>query len=186
MRSADRGLQGGQAGRVARLPRPLSALRARAASQPPLLVLFLLGSQEPPSKTDFDRDIRPIFQASCVKCHGAEGKPKGQFRLDLRAAAFRGGTSGKAIVPGKPAESPLYKLLLDGDEDVRMPQKALWSHQDQRLSPIAHLLPPQNMEILCRGRGIYHLDIVLRGHRQKTLQARARMLGALTFITVRQ
>ena len=87
-----------------------------------ILVLFLVPQQSTP--VDFDRDIRPIFKASCLKCHGAEGKPKGQFRLDLRAAAFRGGVGGKAIVPGKPDESPLYKLLVDPDDDARMPQKA--------------------------------------------------------------
>jgi len=88
------------------------------------LLLVLLASPLQSTPVDFDRDIRPIFKASCFKCHGAEGKPKGQFRLDLRAAAFRGGVGGKAIVPGRSAESPLYKLLVDPDEDARMPQKA--------------------------------------------------------------
>ncbi|HEV3026744.1 MAG TPA: PSD1 and planctomycete cytochrome C domain-containing protein, partial [Planctomycetota bacterium] len=55
---------------------------------------------------------------------GSEGKPKGQLRLDLKAMAFRGGAGGKAILPGRSAESPLYKLLVDADDDVRMPQKA--------------------------------------------------------------
>ena len=91
-----------------------------------LLLVLLLSSppQEATQSVDFDRDIRPIFKASCLKCHGAEGKPKGQLRLDLKATAFRGGAGGKAIVPGKSAESPLYKLLVDADEDARMPQKA--------------------------------------------------------------
>jgi mono/diheme cytochrome c family protein len=87
----------------------------------PLLVLLL--AQQTPPPVDFERDIRPIFKASCLKCHGAE-KPKGQFRLDLRAAAFRGGAGGKAILPGKGRESLLYKLLVDDDEEARMPQKA--------------------------------------------------------------
>jgi cytochrome c553 len=98
-----------------------------------LLVLILAAPQQPPPSSakategkpvDFDRDIRPIFKASCLKCHGAEGKPKGQLRLDVKAAAFRGGASGKSIVPGKSAESRLYKLLVDPDDDARMPQKA--------------------------------------------------------------
>jgi hypothetical protein len=89
-----------------------------------LLVLFLLGSQEPPSKVDFDRDVRPILQASCLKCHGAEGKPKGQFRLDLKALAFKGGVTGKSILPGNSKGSRLYTLLVDPDDDARMPQKA--------------------------------------------------------------
>jgi hypothetical protein len=89
-----------------------------------LLVLFLLGSQEPPSKVDFDRDIRPIFQATCQKCHGGEGKPKGQFRLDLRALALKGGVTGKSILPGSATGSRLYTLLLAPEDDARMPQKA--------------------------------------------------------------
>ncbi len=72
----------------------------------------------------FDRDIRPLLRTACLKCHGPEGKPKGQLRLDLRAAAFRGGVSGKAIFPGQSKQSPLYTLLLDPDDDARMPQKA--------------------------------------------------------------
>jgi hypothetical protein len=89
-----------------------------------LALVLLLAAPPQESPVDFDRDVRPIFATSCLKCHGAEGKPKGQLRLDLRSAAFRGGAGGKAIVPGKSAESPLYKLLIDPDEDARMPQKA--------------------------------------------------------------
>jgi mono/diheme cytochrome c family protein len=86
-----------------------------------LVLLLLIPAQ---TTVDFGRDIRPIFKASCIKCHGAEGKPKGQFRLDLRAAAMRGGAAGQAILPGKGAESLLYKLLIESDEDARMPQRA--------------------------------------------------------------
>ncbi|HLY12533.1 MAG TPA: PSD1 and planctomycete cytochrome C domain-containing protein [Planctomycetota bacterium] len=95
------------------------------------LFVLLLAAPLQQAPVEFERDIRPIFRASCLKCHGAEGKPKGQLRLDLRAAAFRGGAGGKVIVPGKSTESPLYKLLVDPDDDARMPQKA------PRLSPEA-------------------------------------------------
>lgn len=92
-----------------------------------LVLALLLGpaaAGQDDARVDFDRDVRPILKASCLKCHGPEGKPKGQLRLDLRAAAFRGGASGKVIVPGKAAESLFYKLLRDPDDEVRMPQKA--------------------------------------------------------------
>jgi hypothetical protein len=72
---------------------------------------------------DFVRDVRPIFREHCVSCHSA-AKKKGNFRLDSRAAAMKGGMAGKAILPGKGAESPLVKLLVDPDPDARMPQKA--------------------------------------------------------------
>jgi hypothetical protein len=88
-----------------------------------LLALLALGAQDPPPNVDFVRDIQPLLKASCLKCHGPE-KPKGQFRLDARSLAFKGGVGGKAILPGRGADSPFVKLLLDPDEDVRMPQKA--------------------------------------------------------------
>jgi len=72
---------------------------------------------------DFARDVRPILREHCVSCHSAS-KKKGQLRLDARSAAVKGGLSGKAILPGKGRESLLYKLLVDADEDARMPQKA--------------------------------------------------------------
>jgi mono/diheme cytochrome c family protein len=87
-------------------------------------ILMLGGSVESQeSAVDFVRDVRPIFREHCVSCHSA-AKKKGSFRLDARSAAMKGGMAGKAILPGKGAESPLVKLLLDSDPDARMPQKA--------------------------------------------------------------
>jgi hypothetical protein len=57
---------------------------------------------------DFAREIRPIFEANCQRCHGAKVR-KSDFRLDLKASALAGGLSGPAIVPGKSAESLLYR-----------------------------------------------------------------------------
>src|SRR5215212_1247721 len=57
-------------------------------------------------QVDFDRDIKPIFEASCFRCHGP-GRPKSGFRLDLRDAALKGGENGIDIIPGKSAESSL-------------------------------------------------------------------------------
>src|SRR6185295_5259641 len=89
-----------------------------------LVLLAALPAQESaPAKVDFIRDIQPIFKAACLKCHGAE-KPKGQFRLDSRLHAFKGGIAGKAILPGKGSESLLIKLLMVPDAEERMPRKA--------------------------------------------------------------
>jgi hypothetical protein len=80
------------------------------------------GSGDGPA-LDYARDVRPILREHCFSCHSA-AKKKGQLRLDARSAAFRGGMSGKAILPGKGRESLLYKLLVDADDSARMPQKA--------------------------------------------------------------
>src|SRR5277367_1693578 len=66
-------------------------------------------SKLPPPATnviDFTRDIRPILETSCLRCHGPE-KPKSHFRLDDRADALKGGEKGVDIIPGKSASSPL-------------------------------------------------------------------------------
>ena len=80
------------------------------------VLLLLPALQEPPPKVDFVRDIQPIFKASCLKCHGPE-KPKAQFRVDSRSHALKGGVAGKAILPGKGADSLLVKLLRAADPD---------------------------------------------------------------------
>jgi len=72
---------------------------------------------------DFVRDVQPVLRDHCLSCHSA-AKKKGQLRLDARSAAFKGGLSGKAILPGKGRESLLYQRLVDADDDARMPQKA--------------------------------------------------------------
>jgi mono/diheme cytochrome c family protein len=86
---------------------------------PPLLLA--LASLFPATTPDFTRDVRPIFAARCVKCHGA-AKQLGGLRLDRRADALKGGDSGPAIVLGKPGDSLLLKKVTSKDEAERMPQ----------------------------------------------------------------
>ena len=61
-------------------------------------------SKVPPASSKkgltYDKDIKPIFEATCFKCHGPE-KQKGKLRLDSLAAALKGGENGKSILPGK-------------------------------------------------------------------------------------
>ena len=52
----------------------------------------------------FTSDIRPIMEATCWECHGADLQRAG---LDLRTRddALRGGRAGSAIVPGRAEQS---------------------------------------------------------------------------------
>ncbi|HAB11916.1 MAG TPA: hypothetical protein DCE47_09520, partial [Planctomycetaceae bacterium] len=69
----------------------------------------------------FESKIRPLLLARCGTCHGAK-KQEGELRVDQRQRLFRGGESGKAIEPGKPAASLLLKrVTARGDE--QMPPK---------------------------------------------------------------
>jgi len=92
------------------------------AASPPALDLTKL----PPAAArpvDFAKDIQPIFEKSCQSCHGAE-KQKGEFRLDSKAAAFKGGENyTPAIKPGDSAGSPLIHLVAHLVPDAKMPAK---------------------------------------------------------------
>ena len=70
----------------------------------------------------FSKEIKPIFEASCVNCHG-RGKEKSGFRLDTRETTLKGGDSGPAVIPGKSAESLLIALVQGFDPDNTMPKK---------------------------------------------------------------
>lgn len=78
----------------------------------------------PPSSkpVDFERDIKPLFEASCVKCH-AKGKAKGDFSLETRESFLKGGESGAGAEVGKSAESYVVKLVAAADPDEVMPKK---------------------------------------------------------------
>lgn len=76
------------------------------------------------AKPDFAKDIGPIFAKNCLECHGPE-KQKGKLRLDGKDTAFKGGDSGMAgIVPGKSADSRIYKVITlpKGHDDIMPPK----------------------------------------------------------------
>ncbi len=68
----------------------------------------------------FDKDIKPIFDKSCIKCHGAE-KQKGKLRLDTLEATLKGGENGESVVKGNSAKSPLVHTIARLDPDAAMP-----------------------------------------------------------------
>ena len=71
---------------------------------------------------DFETDIRPIFEKHCVSCHGHELQRDG-IAFHKKATAFRESDEGHVvIVPGKPEESWLIKMITHEDEDARMPK----------------------------------------------------------------
>src|SRR5262245_10679671 len=77
-----------------------------------------------PERVDFGRDVQPIFQRSCFKCHGPE-KQKGGLRFDRRQGALATGDSGKkAISPGRTEESELIRRVETGNTEERMPPNA--------------------------------------------------------------
>lgn len=81
-------------------------------------------SKLPPASTKagltYEKDIKPIMDASCVKCHGSE-KQKGKLRLDSLEAVLKGGENGKILEKGKGDKSPVLYSVARVDPDTAMP-----------------------------------------------------------------
>ncbi len=97
-------------------------------SFPLLLVLCstALGQSSPSQNLgpDYVRDIKPLLERNCIKCHGAS-QQLGGFRLDSLAAAMRGGASGaRGLLPHDAAGSRLIQRISDEDDNLRMPPKS--------------------------------------------------------------
>jgi hypothetical protein len=74
----------------------------------------------------FVRRVWPTFQDKCLACHGNdEKKIKAGYDMRSLETATRGGDSGtRALVPGKPEESPLYLASTRSHDDWEpMPPK---------------------------------------------------------------
>src|SRR5678815_3737720 len=69
-----------------------------------------------PDKVDFARDVQPIFQQSCVSCHGPSQQMNG-LRLDRRSSVM-----GRRIVTPQSLEySFLYKRISGTEVGMQMP-----------------------------------------------------------------
>ena len=102
----------------------------RAAFLATLLTVFLPAeiarAEAPP---EFEKDVKPLLERHCFECHGARAQ-EGDLRLDVKAAALKGGESKEpAIVPGSSEKSRLIKLVTSNDPKLAM------AHEEVRLKP---------------------------------------------------
>ncbi len=72
------------------------------------------------AEVSFQKDIFPIFEQACAKCHLGD-MAMGKLRLDSEAAILKGGASGPAVVAGKSGDSLLVKRILGLNDAPRMP-----------------------------------------------------------------
>ncbi len=79
------------------------------------------GKPDPARLEFFEAKVRPVLEAHCIGCHGAN-KQKAGLRLDSREALIRGGESGPTVEVGKPETSRLVEAV-NHSADLRMPPK---------------------------------------------------------------
>src|SRR5262245_4928761 len=91
-----------------------------------LLLVFALPAAAAP---DFDRNIKPVLESKCVRCHGQD-KARGELDARSKAGLLRGGEGGPAVVPGSPEKSLLWihvaaDRMPPGKEKLTSAQKTL-------------------------------------------------------------
>ena len=71
----------------------------------------------------FDQKVLGILKENCFKCHGAEKRLKGHFRVTSRKGLLEGGDIGPAINLNEPEKSLLLEMISYKDGDHEMPPK---------------------------------------------------------------
>jgi mono/diheme cytochrome c family protein len=80
----------------------------------------------PPASTKtgvtYATDIKPIFDASCVKCHSGD-KPKARLKMDSLEGVMKGTKEGKIVNSGDSAGSFIVKAIAHAttEKDSWMP-----------------------------------------------------------------
>jgi hypothetical protein len=70
----------------------------------------------------YETDIRPLFEAACLRCHG-DDRQKGGLRLDNLESTLKGGKAGKIVATGDSLKSLLVAAVAQVNNDVAMPPK---------------------------------------------------------------
>ncbi|MFM2097323.1 MAG: Chromosome partition protein Smc, partial [Planctomycetota bacterium] len=70
---------------------------------------------------DFEKEILPILRRNCLACHSAT-EHESDLILETPQTILKGGSSGPAVVAGKPAESLLFKLAAHQADPIMPPK----------------------------------------------------------------
>jgi len=70
----------------------------------------------------YEKDIKPVLEASCFRCHG-EKEQKGRLRLDSLEAVLKGSKEGKVVEAGNAVKSQLLISVSQLDPESAMPPK---------------------------------------------------------------
>ncbi len=87
----------------------------------PIACLILSSAPTAAAPVDFAKDIQPIFERSCLKCHNAEKRKGGLSLVDAKGLG-EGGNAGPVIVAGKSGASKLLAAVSGKAENLKMPE----------------------------------------------------------------
>ena len=142
------------------------------------LACLILGPALPAARSDasdFEKDILPIFERTCLQCHSG-ASPQGDLHLDRIESMLAGGKSGPALVPGDSDRSLLVSKLVSGampPGDANLSQEEIgairfWidaqaAHTGGRLYTEKDVLPIFQMHCVnCHGKAKQEAGLDLR------------------------
>ena len=79
-----------------------------------------VGKLDRKDTVDFEKEVLPIFRANCLACHNTT-KAKADLNLETPQLILKGGDSGPSVVPGKSADSLLFKVCTHLEEPEMPP-----------------------------------------------------------------
>ena len=75
----------------------------------------------PATSVSYARDVQPILESRCVKCHMGEFVSEG-LHMDTYESLMQGSEHGPVIVPGDAGRSLLVNKLIKGEMPKRGPK----------------------------------------------------------------
>ena len=96
------------------VPTPGEAVATSPADPPP-------APEEGAAAVSFSRDVLPIFQSRCVRCHGGE-KTEEELNMTSYDGLMAGSEDGIVVVPGNADNSPFVQLVVQGKMPKRSPR----------------------------------------------------------------
>lgn len=85
-----------------------------------IVLAFTSAAKADDQQVSFEKDVLPIFKASCISCHKAD-KKKGKLDMSTYAELIKGGKQGNPVKPGDPAKSLIVEMI--SGKEPEMPEK---------------------------------------------------------------
>ncbi len=102
-----------------------------------LSVASLAGISAAEAAVDFEKDVRPILEVNCVRCHNPNGTEFKDGKTDLDLSSHETATEDAGtIVAGDATKSKLYKTVMLADDAKKlMPPRNAVTKELERLTP---------------------------------------------------
>ncbi|MBI4304596.1 MAG: cytochrome c [Chloroflexi bacterium] len=81
-----------------------------------------------PGAVSYSATIQPIFNSSCVSCHGVRGAE------DINLTSYSATMGSRVVVPGRASNSKLYRSVSDAGDDRMPPGGNLSARQVQAIA----------------------------------------------------